>query len=303
MSVITADRLARIQELSLARLAELFPHARFIDDTEIILDAGIGATADITNLLTLLEKNDALLEEEILEHFWGSLLPAMRDASEGRCVPQLERREVLATVTKVVHHRDALPDFCEGFPVAEELIFVYALRVDEILQVMPLSLLTDLVDLEVLDAAANAKIKAYSRGLDVIREMGGVLVRGLRQTPSIALLIDDCARNLKLTPCDEGYFVAVPTREHVAIVPATRADMLLPLVELTLGTYAQGEAQPLVPWVYHVRQGHFHQLFGPQGVTLNDELRALHGPFAAWPLEEGYWGDNYSGDLSDVGGW
>lgn len=301
MSVITAERLTRIQNESLARLSVLYPDARFLDDTEIILDAADGAQASIHKLLFMLESNDEELEGEIIDHFWNSLLVPIAEAKDNpEQGLQLDRRRVLASVTKIIHRVDSLPEFLDGIPFTDDLMFVYVLRENETNRMVPLARLTELVDLEILDAAANAKIKAYSRGLDIVREMGGVLVHGLRQTPSIALLIDDCRRNLKLDPCEHGYFVSMPSRKHVAIVPATHASMFLALVETTLGTFETAD-EPLDPWVYHVQDGHFHQLIGPQGIVLNDELLALHGPFEDWNLVEGYWGGLYSGELVDTG--
>ncbi|MDO5669410.1 MAG: hypothetical protein Q4G50_05355 [Corynebacterium sp.] len=300
MSVITADRLTRIHNECLARLAELYPNARFLDDTEIILDAAAGAQASIHKLLSMLERNDEELEGEILDHFWGSLLTPIAEARNGpgSRLP-LDRRRVLSTVTKVVHRIDTLPDFLDGFPFTDDLVFTYVLRENETNQMVPLSHLTEIVDLEILDAAANAKIKAYSRGLDIVREMGGVIVHGFRQTPSIALLIDDCRRNLKLNKCEHGYFVSMPTRKHVVIVPATHASMILAMVEMTAGTFQNAE-EPLVPWIYHVKDGHFHELVGYEGFVLNDDLLALHGPVEDWEVVEGYWGNFYADDLEEA---
>ncbi len=300
MTTITADRLNRIHHECLERVAELFPESRFIDDTELLLDAATGAQASIHKLLSMLENHAEELEGEILDDFWGSLLPVMAEAkkSEGGRLP-LDRRRVLATVTKIVQRADTLPDFLDGFPFTDDLVFTYVLRENETNQMVPLSHLTEFVDLEILDAAANAKIKAYSRGLDIVREMGGVIVHGFRQTPSIALLIDDCRRNLKLDRCEHGYFVSMPSRRHVAIVPATQASMILAMVEMTVGTFEAAEER-LVPWIYHVKDGHFHELVGYEGFVLNDDLLALHGPIEEWEMVEGYWGNHYAADLEDV---
>lgn len=293
MSVITTERMERIRSKSLDRLTAHFPEARFVDDTELVLDPDRGAVASLNTLLTIISKNDECYEEEILDDYWGTLLPALLESCEAEGDRlQLDRRRVLAGITKMIYPINSQPEFVDGIPLTRDLMIVYALRENDAIRLMPLSHFTDVVDLEILDAAANAKIKAYSRGLEIIREMGGVIIHGRKQTPSIALVIDACTKNLKLTPCEHGYFVAMPTREHLAIIPATRADMFMPLVELTLGTF-QGGDQPLVPWIYHVQDGHFEEVLGPEGVDLTDELLSLHGPFEEWPHAEDYWDTAY----------
>ncbi|MDO5511644.1 hypothetical protein [Corynebacterium sp.] len=298
MTTITADRLSRIHDECLTRLTPHFPDARFLDDTEIILDATTGATADISRLLGMIEDNDDAVEDEVIDYYWGTLLGPVREATGNPDGLRLDRRRVLATVTKVVHRIDALPGDVDGFPFTEDLMFVYALRENDAIRLLPLRQLTELVDLEVLDAAANATIEAYSRGPEVLREMGGVMVRGLKQTPSIALLVDACRKNLQLDPCEHGYFVSMPTREHVFIVPATQASMFLALIECTAGTFS-GSKEPLSPSIFHVQQGHFHEVIGPRGVQLNDVLLDLHGPIEEWPLEENYWDGCYAAELGD----
>ncbi|GAB3699267.1 hypothetical protein [Corynebacterium nasicanis] len=74
MSVITADRLARIQELSLARAREFFPGAFFLDDTEMMLISVVNAGGSIRLLLEQLEDSEESREQEIVDAYWDSIL-------------------------------------------------------------------------------------------------------------------------------------------------------------------------------------------------------------------------------------
>lgn len=51
MSTITADRLERIKSIILGRVLQDYPEARFITDTQIVLDAAAGAVMNLDNLL------------------------------------------------------------------------------------------------------------------------------------------------------------------------------------------------------------------------------------------------------------
>lgn len=234
------------------------------------------------------------MEGEIIDDYLSQMDRMLAVGLEGE--PKLDRRSILGSVTKMIYPTGSMPDYIEPIPLTGTLEYVYALHENDMALAQPLSKLTQHVAQEKLDLTAHAKLKAYARGVSVIREMGGVILEGRKQTPSIAFCIDVCAKMLKLPKCRDGWFVAVPARSMVVIIPATNASMLVPLVELGTSIHVQAP-DPLSPWVYYVNDGTFQEILGPGGVDVPSELLALHGPFEDWPVQEGYWEGNYAGGL------
>lgn len=294
MPTITAVRLGRIRNIILNRVLQDFPEARFITDTQIVLDVATGGVMNLDNLLSIIESNDEKFEDQIIADYLKSMGQALKVGLVGE--PELDRRRILGSVTKMIYPAGAMPNHAEPIPLTDTLEYVYALHEDDMTMAQPLSKLTPHVSREELDAAAHAKLKAYARSVSVVREMGGVLLKDRKQTPSIALCIEECARVLKLPKCEHGWLVAMPTRSSLTIVPATNAAMFLALVELNTSTHVQAP-DPLSPWIYYVKDGVFHELLGPGKMNLPQELRELHGPFDDWPVVEDYWGEAYAEDL------
>lgn len=274
-----------IQKLILERL-HAFPDARFVTDTQLVLDPGTGTLMSIETLLGMLEEIAEPYHHEVIDQFVGALtrsitqLPAEADT--------LDRREVLGSVTRLIYPEDVLPDVQNPQPLAPGLVTAWALAHEDTLAVMPPEKLTAHATEEDMDRAARARVRAYARGLTVVRELGGVLLHGGRQTTSVALYVDDCVRAVKLSRCAHGYFVSVPDRTHCIIVPATKIASLLPMMEVTVGTFLNS-AQQFSPFIYHWIDGTWHALVTDAGVTPTPELLALHGPVDLWDQDEDYW--------------
>lgn len=67
-------------------------------------------------------------------------------------------------MTRVVHI-GAQPVCVDALLFTRDLMFVHALHEDGAIRLVPLRMLTDFVDLEIRDTAANAQIRDCSRGL------------------------------------------------------------------------------------------------------------------------------------------
>ncbi|MGP6173778.1 hypothetical protein [Corynebacterium sp. A21] len=294
MPVITADRLERIRNIILQKVLPHFPEARYITDTQIVLDSASGAVMNLDNLLRIIESNDESFEDEIISDYARTMAPMMAAGAAGHF--PLDRRTILGSVTKMIYPAGSMPAYADPIALTNSLEYVYALHENDVIQAHPLSRLMEFVSREELDAAAHAKLRAYARGVRVIREMGGVILDGRKQTPSIAFCIEDCAKALKLPKCELGWFVAVPARNILVILPASDPAMILPLAELCAGTNMDHPA-PMTPSIFYVQNGQFHELLGAAGPDIPRELLDLHGPFESWPVAEGYWEGSYSGNL------
>lgn len=274
-----------IQALILERL-DSFPDARFVTDTQLVLDPATGTLMNIETLLGMLDKVAEPYHHEVVDQFVGALTRNIADLPAE--LDTLDRREVLGSVTRLIYPEDVLPDVQNPQPLAPGLVATWALSNENPLAVMPPEKLTAHATEEDMDRAARAKVRAYARGLTVVRELGGVLLSGGRQTTSVALYIDDCARAVKLPRCSHGYFVSVPDRTHCIIVPATKIGSLLPMMEVTVGTFLNS-TQQFSPFIYHWIDGSWHALVTDAGVTPTPELLKLHGPIDLWQQDEDYW--------------
>lgn len=274
-----------IQALILVRL-DAFPNARFITDTQLVLDPATETVMNIQTLLSMLDETPEPYHHEVIDQFVGALTRSITELPGE--VAALDRREILGSVTRLIYPEGALPDVQTPQPLAPGLVTTWSLVNEDTLAVMPSERLTAHASEEEMDQAARAKVRAYARGLNVLHELGGVMLRGGRQTTSVALYIDDCARALKLPRCSHGYFVSVPDRTHCIIVPATKIGSLLPMMEVTLGTFLHSEQQ-FGPFIYHWIDGQWHALVTDEGLTPTPELLALHGPVDLWQQDEDYW--------------
>lgn len=282
--------ITEVQGIVLDQLTD-FPNACAVSDTQILLDPASGATMNLDTLLGILYSAPAPYHDEIIADYVQQL--TSRIHSLPATMEHLDRRQVLSGITKLIYPEGALPEYQDPSPLTPGLVTTWALVDGDALAVMPSEELLAHATEDELDAQALARVRAYARGVRKTRELGGVLLNGGRQTSSILLYLDDCADALKIPRSEHGYFVAIPDRWHVVIVPATNNDMLLPMIELVAGTFASSE-QPFTYFVYHWIDGTMHPLLTDRGFSLTPELEALHGPIEDWDYSEGYWGDAYS---------
>lgn len=279
-----------LQDLILGNLPH-FPDARFVTDTQLVLDPAQGTVLNINTLLEMLDDVPEPYHHEVIDHFVGALTRTIDSLSEE--MAQLDRRQILGSVTRLIYPVDVLGEPHDPAPLARGLVTSWSLVNEDTLAVMPSDRLLAHVTEEEMDRAARKKIRAYARGLTVIHEWGGVLLTGGRQTTSVALYIDDCARAVHLDRCAHGYFVAVPDRRHCVIIPATEVDSLIPLLELVIGTHLHAE-QPFCPYIYHWVDGEMSVLFSDLGLTPSPELLELHGPVDNWLPGADYFDDDDS---------
>ena len=268
-----------------------YPEARFVTDTQLVLDPATGAVMNLDHLLSMLRQNPAAYRDEIIEHFVTGLTAAMSQADDYD--EPLDRRTARSATTTLIFPEGSLMNWHTPAPLARGLSTHYSLVDGDALATMPADRFLAHASAGDLEESSRRRVRTYARNrVSVTHEMGGVLLNGGRQTSSIALFIEDCAKILGLERCAEGYFVAVPDSEHCAIIPAQLNDMLLPLFELTLGTYT-GAEQPFVPYIFHVRAGEWSSVIDDRGLCPSDYLIGLHGPAEEWALNEGFWEGSY----------
>lgn len=283
--------ITEIQTAVLTHLTD-YPDARFVTDTQLILDpAAGGGIMNLDTLLGLLSQAPAPYHEEVIEDFVTKLVTAR--ATVPAAVEKLDRRQVLAGVTQLVYPEGSLPGHQKPVALTAGLVATWALVDGETLAVMPPEKFLAHATEEELTQRARARVRAYARGVRTTHELGGVFLTGGRQTSSIALFIDDCAKAIGLPRCEHGYLVAIPDRWHTIIIPATEIERLLPLVEVATGTYAHSE-QPMSWFIHHWHEGRLKPVLTDRGLTAPPALEALHGPISHWNLEEDYWSGFYS---------
>lgn len=282
--------LPQIQDIVLSHLTD-FPDALFLSDTELVLDPGVGSILNLEGLLGMLHRSPVPYHDEVIADYVRQLITTM--LSMPAKTDALDRRTVLGGVTKLIIPTVAMERIQEPEPLAEGLASAWALASGDTLTILQSEKFLAQATEEELDARARAKVKAYARGLRVERVLGGVLLRGGRQTSSVLLYLDACAKAIKLPPCEHGYIVAVPDQWHTVIIPADDIDLLLPMFDLVLDTYARSD-KPFTYFLYHWLDGRMRPIFTDRGVTATPELANLHGPSHLWPVTEEFWGDEYS---------
>lgn len=256
-----------------------FPDARFITDTQLLLDPVMSTVLNIETLLSLLDDVPDPYHHEVVDQFVGALtrnLTALPAA-----MARLDRRQILGSVTRLIYPGAGLPPIHTPQALAPGLTTAWALAMGDTLAVVPAEQLTAHVGVDELDHASQARIRAYARGVQSERAVGGVLLSGGRQTTSVALYIDACARAVSLRRSSHGYFVAVPDRSHCIIVPATEVGSLGPMIGLSSRIFRASE-QKFSPFIYHWVKGRWHGLVTESGLTPTPELLALHGPVDRW---------------------
>lgn len=286
--------LQEIQDLVLGHLID-FPDALFISDTELVLDPEVATILNLNALLGMLHQSPEPYHEEIIADYVHQLINAMSMSSMSRSpagMLDLDRRQVLGEVTRLIFPAGTVGDVQDPAPVAEGLESAWALADGDTLAVVPAENFLAYATGEELHAKARARVRSYARGLRVERSLGGVLLTGGRQTSSVLLYLEACAKAIKLPPCEHGYLVAVPDQWHTVIVPADDIEVLLPMFEFVLGTFARSD-KPFTYFIYHWLNGQMRPLFTDRGVTATPELVDLHGPSDQWPVTEEFWGDRY----------
>lgn len=270
-----------LQARVLSRLTD-YPNACFLTDTQVILDPAEGTVLNLTTLLELLDaRPDHVAADTVIDDYLTAVTRAKDAYSDG--TRHLGAREILSRVTRLVFPAGGLPQTFGGVDYAPGLCTAWGLHDGDAVAAMPAEHLTHAVSMEEMERAARAKIRAYARGVSTERFFGGVIAAGGRQTSSLGLYPDFCARAVKLRRSNTGYFVAIPDVEHVLIVPADDLEVLVDMVSASFGYFAHA-SKPVSWFLYHHWDGQLTPLISDRGLTPSFELEMIHGPVSTWPI-------------------
>lgn len=273
-----------LQDLVLQRLTA-FPNACFVTDTQVVLDPAEGSILNLDTLIDLLRhRNPDVAAEAVIDHYVSSLTQACDTYVQG--ATHLPRREILGKLTRLVFPEQSLPSEIEPDYLAPGLVTAWGLFNGETVATMPKHVLSGAMSDADMERAAKTRIRAYARGVRVEKFFDGVLLSGGRQTSSIGLYPDFCAKALKLSRSEAGWFVALPSAEHALIVPVDDPSILVDMAAASFELFAS--SPKALSWsIFHHLDGELHPLLSDQGLTPTFELELLHGPVATWPILDG----------------
>lgn len=245
-----------IDQIHAAILSHLdrYPDARFLSDTQLVLDPAAGNVMNIQTLLDIISAHPGTDPAVVIDDYVTALLRATDAAEEG-----LDRRTVLAGATRLLYPADSAPDWLTLTPLVDGLDAGWAIADGDAIATMPAEqILAHATEAE-LHERARYRIRAYARGVRTKKFLGGVVLEGGRQTSSIPLYLEDCAPNIGLPHSDAGYFIALPDVCSIAIIPATSLHLASALRQSAEGVFLAA-SKPLTPHLYHWYEGSLNSL-------------------------------------------